>query len=155
MRIASLAGWVILTALSLLAAEITGTWKLDTAKSKLAPIRTITSETMRIVETAPKVYRTIFDETTETGESQHIEIIRYQDGKEHPVEGVNVPPGYVEITSGSPDGSTRNVVRKKDGKVVGDLNVKISPDGKTMTVHQKGVTTKGEAYDEILVFERQ
>jgi hypothetical protein len=155
MRIASLAGWVTLTALSLLAAEITGTWKLDTAKSKLAPIRTITSETMKIVETAPKVYRTIFDETTKTGESQHIEIIRYQDGKEHPVEGVNVPPGYVEITEDSPDGSARNVIRMKDGNVVSEINAKVSPDGKTMTVHQKGIDTKGKAFDETLVFERQ
>jgi hypothetical protein len=155
MRIASLAGAVILPALSLLAAEITGTWKLDVAKSKLAPTATITSETMKIVETAPKVYRGIFDETTKTGESRHIEIIRYDDGKEHPLEGVNVPAGYVEVSKASADGSAVNTIRKKDGRVTSELNAKISPDGKTMTVHQKGVNTKGEAFDETLLFERQ
>lgn len=154
MRIMSLAGCVILGTLSLLAAEITGTWKLNMAKSKLAPTP-ITSETMKIVETAPKVYRFIVDDTTKAGENLHIEMIRYHDGKEHSLEGVNVPMGYVEITKVSPDGSTRNVVRKKDGKVVAEVDAKMSPDGKTMTVHEKGVSTEGQAFDDIQVFERQ
>lgn len=67
---------------------------------------------------------------------------------------VSVPAGYVEITKSTADGWS--VIKKKDGKTVAEINAKVSPDGKTMAVHQKGVDPiKGQSFDHILVFERQ
>jgi hypothetical protein len=154
MRIRVLASGIVFGLLSLSAAEFNGTWKLDVAKSRLANTNQIASVTMRIEETGP-IYRTIFDIISAAGESQHQEIIRYNDGKEHPLEGVNVPAGYFEISKKISNGQTFKVTRKKDGKVVGEVNAKVSPNGKVLTAKQKGVTAQGQDFDELLVFERQ
>jgi hypothetical protein len=85
------------------------------------------------------------------GESQHQEIIRISDGMEHPVEGVNTPAGVTEVTSPG----LRKVVRKRNGKLVLELDVQFSDDGKTHTVTAAGTDASGKPYKDLHVFERQ
>jgi len=128
---------------------IVGTWKLNVEKSQLHnPVR---SYLMKIEETAPNTYRCVFDVVNAQGEKRHQEIIRISDGMEHPVEGVNAPVGVTEVVSPS----LKKVVRKRNGKLVFELDVQFSDNGKTHTVTTTGTDVSGKSYKELHVFERQ
>ena len=89
------------------------------------------------------------DVVTLKGEKRHEELTRIADGKEHSVEGVNVP-GDTEIVS--PD---LTVIRNSNGKRLRELHVRFSPDGKTHTVTTTSVDANGKPYEDVGVFERQ
>jgi len=134
-------------AISVMAADFTGTWKLDLAKSK--PRGDVASETMKIEETGPNTYRTTIDEVQNSGQKAHQEIIRICDGKEHPSMGIGFKQeGATEICE-LIGASTRRMTQKRDGKVVSELTSTVSADGKLMTNVRKG------GGEETLVFERQ
>ena len=74
------------------------------------------------------------------------------DSREHPIVG-------------SPDADSQSIKRvdalttegtlKKSGKVVQTVRREITKDGKTMTITFKGVNGRGEAMNNVMVFERQ
>ncbi len=136
-------------ATTMFAGDITGTWKLNLEKSQLRnPGK---SYLMKIVLTSPNTYRCIFDNVNAKGEKRHVEIVRIADGKEHTAEGVNVAPGSTEIVSPN----LTKVVEKRDGKIVGELQVTFSSDGNEHTVVATGTDANGKPYKEVHVFERQ
>ena len=138
----------ILLGTTLMAADITGTWKLNVAKSRLC--NPVQSYVMKIQKTAPMTYRCSFDIVGANGEKRHNEIIRIADGKEHAMLGVNLRPGASEIVSED----NLKVIRKRDGKVVLEMNIKFSPDGKSHEVATTGVDANGKSFTELNVFER-
>ena len=142
---------IISCGFTLMAADpIVGTWKVNVEKSKMR--NPVQSEIMKIEETAPNTYRCVFDIVTPTGEKVHREIIRIADGKEHPVEGVNTnAAGASEITSPG----LRRVVRNRDGKYFGELQVQFSSDNKVHTVTGTGTDASGKPYKNLVVYERQ
>ena len=131
--------WIILVALSVVstavAADFTGTWQLNIAKSKLAA--PVTSETLKIEQTGPNTFRTTIDQSGPGGEKIHQEIIRIYDGKEHPVRGVGIPPGNRSEVC-EVNGAVRKVIQKLDGKEFAELTTTISGDGKVMTSVRTG-----------------
>ena len=134
-------------AVTVMAADFYGMWKLNLAKSK--PGNGPASETMKIEHTGPNTYRTTIDTVLNSGQTRHVEINRVLDGKEHPVTGVGVnPEGATEICQ-QLDASTHKVTQKRDGKTVSEFTSTVSPDGKVMT----NVRTGGGAGT--LVFEKQ
>lgn len=149
MRIAPIILGTISLTVSLMAGDITGTWNLNVKKSKLH--NPVQSYLMKIDMTAPKTYRCVFDIVSAAGEKRHQEVIRIGDDMEHPVEGVNIPPGRTEIVSHD----LTKVVQKRAGKVFGEIDVQFSADGKMHTVTQTGTDASGKPYKDLLVFERQ
>lgn len=110
---------------------------------------------MKVEETAPHTYRFTSDIVNAKGKKQHADLTRIADGKEHRPEGVNAngiaaPAWYTETIS--PD--LTKVVRKRDGRILGETDIQYSPDGKTQTTTQAGVD-KGKPYKDVRVFERQ
>ena len=147
-----LAARIILGTLSLavtvMAADFVGTWKLNLTKSKPRNGNDVASETIRIEQTGPNAYRSTFDAVLNSGQKVHQEINRIYDGKEHPVTGTgSKPEGTSEICE-LVNASTRKITRKTAG-ATSELTTTVSPDGKVMTNVWKG------ALDETLVFERQ
>jgi len=136
----------LLLAVTAMASDFTGTWKLSLAKSK--PSNDLAGETMKIEQTGPHAYRTTIDSVLKSGQKEHQEINRICDGKEHPSTGVGFKQeGATEICEQM--SSTRKVTQKRDGKVVSEFTSTVSSDGKVMTNVRKG------GGDETLVFERQ
>jgi hypothetical protein len=137
----------LLLAVTVMAADFAGTWKLDLAKSK--PRNDLASETMKIEQTGPNAFRTTIDNVLKSGQKGHQEIDRICDGKEHPATGTGFKQeGATEICE-ELDASTRKVTQKRDGKETSEFTSTVSSDGKVMTNVRKG------AGAEMLVFERQ
>jgi hypothetical protein len=149
MRIASIILGTFSLSVSLIAGDITGTWNLNIQKSTLH--NPLQSYLMKIELTPPNKYLCVFDVVNAKGQKRHVEIVRISDGKEHPVEGVNVPPGATEIVS---PGLTK-VIRKTNGKVTGEVDVEFAADGKIHRVTQTGIDESGKPYKDLLVFEKQ
>jgi hypothetical protein len=147
MRPAQMIIGTILLAMTGLAADFTGTWKVNLEKSK--PGSDLASDTMKIEQTGPNTYRTTIDRVQKSGQKSHQEINRTYDGKEHPVTGVGFnPAGGTEICE-MVNSSTHKVTQKRDGKIVSEFTSTVSADGKVMT----SIRTGNGA--EMLVFERQ
>jgi hypothetical protein len=107
---------ILSVAAALTAADFTGTWKLDPAKSR--PGNALTSETMSI---GPKAQRTTIDTVLKTGQKQHQQVTRIFDGKEHAATGVGFEnESHAEICE-QVDASTRTITQKRNGKVISVL----------------------------------
>ena len=71
---------VLLTIGAMAAADFTGTWKFNPAKSQYR--RDVSEEMLTIKETGPDTYTSSVDFVTKSGEKRHQEIVRICDGKE-------------------------------------------------------------------------
>jgi hypothetical protein len=92
MRIVPILLGTISIAVTLMAADWAGTWKLNVEKSKVQGSRfaAFASATMTISETGPNSYTTTIDTVSKSGEQRHQEYLRINDGKEHPAKGVGL-----------------------------------------------------------------
>lgn len=145
------AAGMILGALSLavtaVAADFTGTWKVNLAKSK--PGDDLAGLTMKIEQTGPNAYRVIIDRVLKSGGTMHQEVARVYDGKEHPAIGTGFnQDGATEICE-QIDSLTRKVTQKKNGTEISEFTSTLSPDDKMMSNVRK------VGWDETLVLERQ
>jgi hypothetical protein len=131
-----------------LAADFTGTWKLNPAKSQLQH-SDIVSETLTIEQTGPHTYRSIVDIVTKSGQRRHLDTIRVYDGKEQQVKGVDGTTGASEICTLTPP-SARKIIHKENGAIVLTIDSSVSAEGKTMT----NIRTDAGGKD-VLVFDRQ
>jgi hypothetical protein len=131
-----------------LAADFTGTWKLNPDKSQVQH-SDIVSETLKIEQTGPQTYRSIVDIVTKSGQKRHLDTIRVYDGQEHQLPGVDGAAGASEICSLTPP-STRKIIHKEKGAIVLTIDSSVSTDGKTMT----NIRTDAGGKD-VLVFDRQ
>ena len=75
------------------------------------------------------------------------------DGKDTPVTGSGAP--YDTIALKRIDPNTVELTTKKDGKVVSKGKRVVSKDGKVMTITSKGTNAKGEATNNVAVYDKQ
>ena len=134
---------------TLVAADFTGTWKLNLEKSKIHG-NNFASSTMTISQTGPNTYAHIVDNVTKSGGREHQEFRRVYDGKEHPRTGVGLrQEGATEIAE-QINATTLKVTQKKDGTVLAEITSTLSPHGNVITNRRTTGKTK-----EVFVFERQ
>jgi hypothetical protein len=74
------------------------------------------------------------------------------DGKDRPVTG---DPDADMLSFKRIDAFTTAFTQKRAGRVVITGTRAISKDGKVMTIATKGINARGQAIDNVLVFERQ
>jgi hypothetical protein len=127
-----------------------GTWKLNEAKSKLAP---------GVAKNSTVVYQDEGDKVTVTidgldGDSKPVHTVWSGkfDGKEYPV-------------TGDPNSDARSVTKindqtfgfnvKKGGKSTAQGRIVVSPDGKSRTVTTTGTDANGKKISGISVYEKQ
>jgi hypothetical protein len=127
-----------------------GTWKLNEAKSKMAP-------------GAPKNHKVVYavvgdsikvtvDGTGADGKAAHNEWTGKFDGKDYPVTGdaMSDSRSYKQV-----DDRTLELTVKKDGKTVVTGKIAVSADGKTRTVTTSGTNAKGEKLENVAVYDKQ
>jgi hypothetical protein len=127
-----------------------GTWKLNEAKSKIAP--GAPKNTTVVYEVAGDSIRVTLSGTAPDGTTTHSEWTGKIDGKDYP-------------STGNPNEDTRSYrriddhrlqfVSKKAGKVVLSGQVVISADGKTRTVTSGGTDPQGKKFKSTAVYEKQ
>lgn len=130
---------------------IIGTWQLNVAKSKFSPGPAPKSHTRTYMATADGIeltYETVAaDGSATSGKSSY----KY-DGKDYEITGSS---DFDTVALKRVDDSTVESTQKKAGKVVGATTRTVSKDGKVMTLKLSGKNAKGEAYDHVMVFDKQ
>ena len=128
-----------------------GTWKLNIAKSKFEGGAPPKSSTATITTVGDK-RRVAVHTVPAAGPDVNTESTAADDGRDYPMKG-SATVDTVAVTRVNP----RTIDRKdkKNGKLVATLRARVSADGKTMTVNQKGTNAAGTPYNNVLVYERQ
>jgi hypothetical protein len=127
-----------------------GAWKLNEAKSKLAPgapkNNTVTYEIV-----GDKVKATL-DGTDGAGKPTHNEWTGKFDGKDYPVTGdpLSDSRSYKKV-----DDHTLDVTVKKDGKITVTGRIVISADGKSRTLTTSSTDAAGKKTKSIAEYDKQ
>jgi hypothetical protein len=126
-----------------------GTWKLNEAKSKLAP-------------NGPKNHTIVFEaagdnvkitvDGTRDGKPTHHEWTGKFDGKDYPVTG---DPNADARSYKKVDDRTLELTVKKDGKVVVSGRIVVAADGKSRTVTLSGTDPEGKKFESTAVSDKQ
>ena len=128
-----------------------GTWKLNVAKSRFRPGPPPVAET-RIYQAQPKGVKTTVTTTWADRTSTTVEYPANYDGKDYPVEGSRDVDAVVLTRM---DDFTSAAILKHAGKEIGVARRVVSRNGKTMTISYKGVNTRGDQVDNVVVYDRQ
>ena len=143
------------TAIAVVSAQATnprmGTWKLNLAKSKYNPGPAPKSQTLTI-ESSGESEKVTSEITGADGARTVIVYTAAYDSKDYPVTGSNVAD---TVSLKRIDARTSERTDKKGGKVVQTFRRVVSSDGKTMTVTIKGTNDKGQAMNNVVVFDKQ
>ena len=127
-----------------------GTWKLNEAKSKLAP--GATKNHTVVYEAAGDDTKITVDGTDREGNPVHHEWTGKFDGKDYPVTGdpVSDMRSYKVVNA-----RTLAMTIKKAGKVTVTGRISVSADGKTRTVTTRGTDAEGKKFKSVAVFDKQ
>jgi hypothetical protein len=127
-----------------------GTWKLNEAKSKLAPGAAKNSTV--VYEAAGDSVKVTIDGTDAAGKPTHNEWTGKFDGKDYAVTGD--PNSDMRSYEGRTKHKTGFTV-KKNGKVTATGTIILSNDGKSRTVLSSGTDAQGNKYRSTAVYDKQ
>jgi hypothetical protein len=128
-----------------------GTWTLNVAKSKYSPGPPPKSTTVTY-DAAGSGYKISVKTEPASGPTGEWSYTTSLDGKDSPVTGNN--SNADTIATKRIDAHTLESVSKKGGKVILTSRIVVSKDGKTRTNTQTGTDAKGQAVNNVLVFEK-
>jgi hypothetical protein len=127
-----------------------GTWKLNEAKSKLAP-GTAKNSTVVYSTMGDNMMVTI-DGTDAAGKPAHNEWMGKFDGKDYPVTGDSTSDARAVKKI---DDHTLTFTVKKGDKVLVTGRIVLSADGKTRTVTTEGTDSTGKKITATAVYDKQ
>jgi len=127
-----------------------GTWKLNEAKSKIAP-GAVKNHTV-MYEAAGDDIKVTVDGETSDGKPSHNEWTGKFDGKDYAVSGdpASDMRSYKKVNA-----HTIELTLKKDGKVTSSGRIVVSADGKSRTVTTSGTNSEGKKYRSVAVYDKQ
>jgi hypothetical protein len=133
---------------------LSGTWKLNVAKSKWSPGPPSRSATV-VYEVTQNGIKAIRDNVTSQGQAAHIEFTCVFDGKPCPYQV------YTIDGKPNPSAGAGNAWRKIDDYTFEFVNnltttrMVVAKDGKTLTRTTTGKTDQGQAENDTAVYEKQ
>jgi hypothetical protein len=128
-----------------------GTWELNLAKSKFSPGPPPKSQTRTCEVTGADVKYTLKGIDAE-GKPTLVQYTAKYDGKDYPVTGSQ---DFDAISLKRVDAGTAQATLKKGGKVIQTATRVVSKDGKTLTLTTIGANAKGQAVNNVLVFDKR
>ncbi len=126
-----------------------GTWKLNEAKSKLAPGMG-KNNTVIYAEQKDKIKITV-DGVDKDGKPTHSVWVGKWDGKAYPVKG-NLP--YNSVAYRVVNDRTNDITAMKDGKIGWNGRITVSADGKSRTVTINGTDANGKKFKGKVVYDK-
>jgi hypothetical protein len=127
-----------------------GTWKLNEAKSTLAP--GTSKNTMVVYAVAGDEVQVTVDGVDGAGKPAHNEWKGKFDGKDYPVTGDPAADTRSYKKSGA---RTLKLTNKKGGKITITGSVVVSADGKSRTVTVSGTDADGKKVSSMAVYDKQ
>jgi hypothetical protein len=141
-----------LSATNAAAETSSGTWKMNTAKSKYNP-GPAPSDLTIVIECDENHYKLEATGTDGNGKPLHVQYSAKFDGKDYPATGIEGGADTVSIRR--IDANTIETTQKKDGKIVMLILSKVSKDGKTRTSTWSGRNAEGKDVHNVVVFDKQ
>ena len=129
-----------------------GTWKINFAKSRFSPGPPPKSMTVRFEPYGNDGLKVTIDTVEANGEVTKHQYTAQYDGKDYPVSG---DPGRDTVALKRIDLYTLEYTNKRAGKVINSYREVTAKDGKSRTITQKGMSSRGVAVDNIIVYDRQ
>src|SRR5437762_10946283 len=126
-----------------------GTWKLNEAKSKLAPGMG-KNTAVTYTEQKDKIKVTV-DGVDKDGKSTHSVWVGKFDGKAYPAKG-NL--SWNSAAYKTVNDRTNNITTMKDGKVAWSGRIEVSKDGKSRTVTMSGTGADGKKFSGQVVYDK-
>jgi hypothetical protein len=126
-----------------------GTWKLNEAKSKLAPGMG-KNTTVTYAEQKGKIKVTV-EGVDKDGKPTHSVWVGMFDGKAYPAKG-NMP--YNAMAYRVVNDRTNDITAMKDGKVMWTGKITVAADGKSRTVTVNGTDAAGKKFSGKAVYDR-
>jgi len=127
-----------------------GTWKLNEAKSKIAP--GATKNHTVVYEAAGDNVKVTVDGVDGMGKPVHSEWTGKFDGKEYPVTG---NPAESSRSYKKVNDRALELTDKKDGKVTVTGRIEVSADGKIRTVRTTATDSEGKKTHSVAVYDKQ
>ena len=127
-----------------------GTWKLNEAKSKIAP--GFSKNTTVVYEAAGDGVKVTTDGIDKDGKPIHGEWTGKFDRKFYPVTG---DPSTDERAYVRVNNDQLTITNKKDGKVTTTRNIIVAADGKSRTLTSHGTGADGKKVISISVYDKQ
>ena len=148
--VSALALCLVATAVCFAANLHMGTWKLNEAKSKIAP--GTGKNTTVVYEAMGNDIKVTVDGTGADGQPTHNEWTGKFNGKFYAVTGdpTSDMRSYKVLNS-----HTMLLTIKKDGKVTITGRIVVSANGKTRTVTTMGTTAQGKKFRSVAVYDKQ
>ncbi len=131
--------------------QLSGTWKMNPAKSKYSPGPAPKSLTVK-VDADENNFNVSADGTDADGKPTHVAYSAKFDGKDYPVTGL---PYAETVSVQRVDASTVQSSLKKAGKVVMTVTTAVSKDGKTRTSTFKGKDEQDHDVNNVVVYDKQ
>ena len=127
-----------------------GTWKLNEAKSKLAP--GAGKNNTVVYEAAGDNVKVTVDGVDRDGKPTHNEWTGKFDGKDYPVTGdpTSDMRSYKVVND-----RTMDLTIKKGGKVTTTGKIVVAADGKSRTVTTSGTDPEGKKFKSVAVYDKQ
>lgn len=158
-------GWALVLAFGWLAAvstqttsPLSGTWKLNVAKSKYNPANLAPKSVTSRIEASQDSIQVTTDGVDSQGRVTHTEYTAKFDGKDYPSTGTiggKPNPDLGTIAWRKIDDRTFESTSKLKGQVLTTSRVVIAQDGKSRTNTVSGKNAQGQTVNNTLVFEKQ
>jgi len=137
---------------------LTGSWKLNVAKSKYSPGPGLQSNMVRF-DAVDGGVKLVANGVDAQGRKTHNEYTAKFDGKDNPtkptLDGKPNPNAADAVAYKKIDDFTYEVTTKLKGKALTVARHVISKDGKTRTVTTTGTNPQGQKVNDVTVFEKQ
>lgn len=129
-----------------------GTWKINLAKSRFHPGPPPKGMTVRFEPHGDNGLKVTIDTVEPNGEVTKHQYTANYDGKDYPVSG---DPGRDTVALKRIDRYVLEYTNKRAGKVINSYREVIAPDGKSRTITQKGMSSRGIPVDNEIVYDKQ
>jgi len=130
---------------------VLGSWKLNVEKSTFTPGPAWQSQ-FRTYQLTPAGVSVTWTGLGAKGDKMQVTYIYQYDGRDYPMTGSG---SYDTLNAVRIDARTVKSEEKRNGKTVGIAVRTVSPDGKILTITDEGTNRKGQAFSQVLVFDRQ
>ncbi|MBS0421330.1 MAG: hypothetical protein JSR66_26720 [Proteobacteria bacterium] len=130
---------------------VLGTWKLNVEKSKFVPGPGWQSQ-IRVYQSTPAGILVTWTGLDAKGEKMQVSYTYKYDGRDYPMAGSG---SYDTLNAVRVDALTVKSEEKRNAKTVGIAVRTVSRDRKVLTITDEGTNRKGQAFSQVLVFDRQ